>query len=73
MFDSFGRKMKITDFLEAINKFGEENIEFRIINKDGEIKKLEPFITDNHIIYPLKDENNSDTNTIVLGLRVVDA
>lgn len=60
--------MLITDLLEDIHRFGQTEIEFHLIQKDGNTKKLELYITMGKYLYKKKDIHGNDTDIIVLGL-----
>jgi hypothetical protein len=66
--------MLITDLLEDVHKFGEEEIEFGVFDKDGNMKILSLYIFDNgKYLFKMKDRNGNDTNIIILGLEEADA
>lgn len=60
--------MLITDLLEDIHRFGQTEIEFHLVDKDGKTKKLELYITLGQYLYKNKDVHGKDTDIIVLGL-----
>lgn len=62
--------MLITDLLEDINRFGEDEIEFYLIDDNGEMKKLELHILDDgRYLYKKLDENGESTDVVILGLN----
>jgi hypothetical protein len=65
--------MLITDLLEDLYRMGKTEIEFHHIDKDGNSKKLELFITDGKYLYKHKDKDGNDTDIIILGLEKPDA
>ncbi len=60
--------MLIRDLLEELQKHGEENIHFCLVNEDGITKRLEPANIDSRFIYKLKGIGGGSTNTIIFGL-----
>lgn len=60
--------MLITDLLEEINKFKENEIEFYLMDENGNARKLNLFICDGNYIFKHKNKDGNDTDIIVLGL-----
>lgn len=60
--------MLITDLVEDLYRAGGAELEFHLIDKDGNTKKLEQFITDGKYLYAKKDKDGNPTDVIVLGL-----
>ena len=67
--------MLITDLLNDLDKFGENEIEFYLAeDKDGgDMIKLELFLCDGKYLYKKKDENGNNTDIVILGLTKPDA
>jgi hypothetical protein len=65
--------MLITDLLEDINKFKENEIEFRLIDKNGDLKKLDLCLNMGKYLYKMKDEDGNDKDIIILGLEIPNA
>ena len=58
--------MLITDLLEDVYKAGGTEVEFHLIDKDGNTKKLDLYITNGRYIYEKKDDTVEDI--IIIGL-----
>lgn len=66
--------MRTTDFLEEIQRHKEDNIQFYLLNEDGEIVKvLELFVCDGRFIFSTKNEFGKWNNIMTVGLREKDA
>jgi hypothetical protein len=56
------------DLIEDLDRMSQDEVEFCLIHKDGEIEKLELFITDGNYIYAKKNGNGEDGDIITIGL-----
>jgi len=65
--------MLITDLLEDLQKYGETEVEFNLIDVDGNTQHLDLFITDGKYLYSKKDKDGNATDVLILGLEKVNA
>jgi len=66
--------MLITDLLEDIHRCSGDEIEFHLIDKEGNAQKLELCIsTLGKYLYTKKDKEGNNTDILILGLMEPDA
>jgi hypothetical protein len=60
--------MLIEDLMQDLYKANANEVEFNLINQNGEVQKLELFITMGRYLYPKKKADGSITDIVILGL-----